>query len=1216
MFSTIFSNEVKHQFRQPANYFFMLLIFLLAFLPLTEMATEPPVRLNNRIINSPAFLWGATKKMMLIVFFIIPIILGGVIYRDTQSRMHHILYSYPFTKWSYVLAKFSAGFIIYTLIISMLGLGFALGVSMPWANPALVGDFGFSTYLYLYGVLILPNCFVLSVISFSIVLLSRNMYAGFVSIFLVMLLQQLPSAIFTSETSMEWVAILSPFGSHALDYYIKNWTVADQNINDLPLRSLIIFNRIFWVFSACLIFYFAGKFFKLSQSTPIARKTKDNTPPRVAFPSHLITKINLPLVQYDHSFRHQLYSIWRLSQMEFLQIIKSRLFISLVIIGLVFIVVILSLSNSPWGAETYPMTWQMLAMPSIFFSGVICTITFLYSGLIMQRERMSDMKQLVDVTAVPNGVLMGAKFVALIKTQGVLLSLVMIGGILFQSYKGFYHFDLPQYFFNLFGILWIHFIIWAMLAFFVHSWFKNPYVGFILLCLAPLGFISIQEIFPQYLGWNFMEQMQFRYNQAPGQIFGLIYSDMDGYGADLLPYFSYKFYWLCCGVILMIGTYLLWSRGLTESWRMRFQIVQARMTRTLALLLFIFTFAFLSLATSFYYKNNIEGTYFVRQEKEQALKLAERKYQCFEYFIQPKIVDVNVQMDIFPNERQFKAKGEYLIINTSNKSIDTLIINYLPDLNTNYSFNKKTSVVSKDTIADLLHFDILQLESPLNEGDSLVMTFENGNHPQSFLKGNHFVKKNGTYIEDDVFPRFGNWISFARYHYNIGKKNHHPHPADSTVHQHSMIAKDADQITYQATVSTNSEQVAISNGKLQRTWQQGNRRYFHYKMNHPMPISYLFTSGIYKVKKDNWNDIDLEIYYHPAHYFNIDRIMAGMKASLNYCSQNFSPYQFDHLRMVEFSQVGGATAHGFPGTIPAGEGSGFIARIDDENDEENDYAFGTAVHEVAHQWWGNQVIPADTRGAKMVVESMAEYVNVMVKKQYKNEAQSRNFIKNSLEGYLSHRARLRHPESPLALSYPKENYIHYPKGAVAFHSLATYLGEKNLNTAIRNYVEQVAFQTETYTTSLEFIGVLQQCTPDSLQYLITDWLETVTLYDNQILDWSMKTLSKEKFQISVDFLISKYRSEENGKPTYSDNGLDSLSYQNTILLHSLPLKDYIEIGIYNNKKELIYLKKHFVQEIDNQIIIEVNEPAVEVVIDPNYLLADQDLRDNRLINNR
>jgi len=70
---------------------------------------------------------------------------------------------------------------------------------------------------------------------------------------------------------------------------------------------------------------------------------------------------------------------------------------------------------------------------------------------------------------------------------------------------------------------------------------------------------------------------------------------------------------------------------------------------------------------------------------------------------------------------------------------------------------------------------------------------------------------------------------------------------------------------------------------------------------------YSIVSGRYEVLKDNWlstNDsltksVDLEIYYHKEHNYNIDRMMQSMKMSFAYYSTNFSPYQYEQMRIVK-----------------------------------------------------------------------------------------------------------------------------------------------------------------------------------------------------------------------------------------------------------------------------------------------------------------------------
>jgi len=277
----------------------------------------------------------------------------------------------------------------------------------------------------------------------------------------------------------------------------------------------------------------------------------------------------------------------------------------------------------------------------------------------------------------------------------------------------------------------------------------------------------------------------------------------------------------------------------------------------------------------------------------------------------------------------------------------------------------------------------VSLANRLAPQDSIQMSFESVSPEMASLHTHEYVKEQGTFIEDNLFPRIANYLSFARSHYRLGTDDRRPHPSDTTALHRSFMSKDADYVDFKATVSTSIEQTAIAPGKLEQQWTENGRNYFTYKTETKIGATYLFMSGDFEVKRDIWKDVELAVYYDKKHPYNIDRMMDGMIAGLEYCSENFSSYQFKQLSTIEFSQTDGATAHGFPSTLPTGEGAGFIACVDDSEEGGTDYAFGTAVHETAHQWWGHQIIPADVLGSKMVTESLAEYVNVMAKKIFK-----------------------------------------------------------------------------------------------------------------------------------------------------------------------------------------------------------------------------------------
>jgi len=1228
MFTTILKYELKYWLKRPSTYLYATIVFALGFVMMSGMGGESSERFNGRFLNSTMFMYGLLSKFMFLLFLLVPIIIGQSVRRDYAAEIHPLLHSYPISKNAYLGGKFFSGFIVLIGMAGLLVFSFYLGFQMPWVNPDLLKHFEFKGYGQLFGLFLLPNLCLLSVLVFGVVLLSRNLYMGFVTVLLYTLMSVVTGFIFSGESNQLLAAIFDPMGTKAISMYAKNWTVVEQNERFLPTGSAVLYNRFFILGLTFLISLFVYNKFQLHQIAPTflkkipsyngwlkrTEKTLEKKPMATKFGQ--IIKVNLPSVNFDFSFMQQLKTTWRLSNYDFKYILTSGPFISLVIGGLIFVLLRMVSVNPRYETETLPMTWQLLELPSQFYSGVINLITFLFAGLLIQRSRMTNMNQLVDVGPFPNWVLMCSKFLALVKVQIGLLFLVMLGGIISQIYKGYYNFEVGQYLFNLYGINLIHFVIWAMLALFIHSFIDKPYVAFFLLLLLPIVFISLAELGPQYLGIGVLEQWTFRYNQGPGDVFGLRYSDMDGYGPHLPSYFLYKLYWFLAGVLLLIGALLFWKRGFTYTFSERWKFAKQRFNKRLANIALTTFIGFVSMGSMFYYEANIANDFFAKIDRNALLTAAEKKYKQYENFPQPKIISVKVAVDIFPSKRQFKGRGAYWLKNKTKNSIDTLIINYLPKFHTTYDFSVKNKIISKDTLANLGHFDIVKLANSLPAGDSLLMTFESYNDPITWLNPNEYVKENGTFIKDDIFPRLGNWLPYLRSHSHLGGggHQHHVHPRDSLATVGSYSAKDANLLTFEATVSTDANQIALAPGALQKKWRQNDRQYFHYKMQEKISASYLFTSGRYKVVRDKWEDIDLEIYYDKKHPYNIDRMMAGMKASLAYCSKNFSPYQYQQVRLVEFSQTGGASAHGFPGFIPAGEGSGFIADVDESGTTGVDFPFGTAVHEVAHQWWGHQVLPANVLGAKLLVESLSEYTNTMVKKEVKGIPEMRRFLKECLKKYLELRIRDRSPESPLMYAARHQNYIHYPKGALVLYALSDYLGEAKMNNTISKYVKKVAFQEGRYTTPIEFVDYLQAATPDSLQYLIKDFFETVTLYDNQVLDWSATQLANGQYQIDINFLVRKYREVGRGEEMYSDNGIDSLSHQlmdKEALVYSLPLADYLEIGLFRQDGTEIYLRKYKISTIQNHLSIIVDELPTEVGIDPHLKLIDREIKDNR-----
>ena len=207
-----------------------------------------------------------------------------------------------------------------------------------------------------------------------------------------------------------------------------------------------------------------------------------------------------------------------------------------------------------------------------------------------------------------------------------------------------------------------------------------------------------------------------------------------------------------------------------------------------------------------------------------------------------------------------------------------------------------------------------------------------------------------------------------------------------------------------------------------------------------MAAIYPFVSARYAVRKDVWKgpdgDVAIEIDYHPGHEYNLDRMVAGVKDSLDYFTRHYGPYQHKVLRIVEFPRFSrqGGFAESFPNSVPFNEAIGFTAKVDDRDPKDIDYPYFVTAHEVAHQWWAHQEVPANVQGAEFITESLSEYSALMVLKKKYGDEKMRRFLKYELDRYLAGRGSEQKGEQPL-LRADGAAYVHYQKGAHALYAL-------------------------------------------------------------------------------------------------------------------------------------------------------------------------------------
>ncbi|KAA9340969.1 ABC transporter permease/M1 family aminopeptidase [Adhaeribacter soli] len=1197
MFSEIFRFEIKYRLKRPATYIYFALLFLMGFLVINTMggafSSATAVMSNKVKVNAPATLSNIMLYLSFPGVLIISALMGNAVYRDFEHRTHSLLFTTPIKKWEYLGGRFLGSLVITLLVLSGIGLGLMAGeIPWPWLQPEKFGPFNFMAYLQPYLLFIWPNILFLGAIFFTLATLTRSVLSTYIGSIIFLVLYSISQSFARDLDNQFLVTLLDPMGYAAMEFTTKYWTVAEQNNSLLPLNLEIALNRALWLSTGLMMLAFC--YFRFSFSF-FASEGKAAYKPTLEKKSNLApaTRFLLPVVKPVFSFGLSLNQYLRLVNLEFKGIVKSVYFIAILFAGLVALFFFGSQIGKWYDTTTFPVTAQMIkGLISQFGLFQLIIITY-YAGELVWRERDNRMNQIYDALPIPNWVPFASKLSALMLVQVVLLALVMVCGIIIQLSKGYFHLEPALYLKGLFGLILPSLLFLCVLAMLIQVIVNNKYLG---------HFIMIAYyLYTLFQGQMGIEHNLLKFNASPT----VIYSDMNGYGHFITPFLLFKIYWGAFAILLALTANLFWIRGTETLMKWRLKVARTQFSRSSGLISTLAILVFLTSGGFIFYNTNVLNKYKPEKEKQKAIADFEKAYKKYDGIPQPRIVAASLNVDIFPEERNIRFKGYFWLKNKTKVAIDSIHVNAFTDLDIRQlGFDRSYKNVWRD---EKMGYYIYRLGQPLQPGDSIKLLMDLFYESKGFVNSNpnNHIVHNGSFFNSSYLPSIGyssnDEISDdeTRKEYGLAPKKSMPSVYDTSAYSKNMFSGDSDWIRFEAIVSTVPTQIALAPGYLQKEWTDKGRRYFHYKMDAPILNFYSFLSADYQVKKEKWNDVNLEIYYHKGHEYNLDRMMKGMKASLDYYTRNFGPYQHRQVRILEFPGYS-SFAQSFPNTIPFSESIGFIADVDDTDEEDVDYPFKVTAHEVAHQWWGHQAVSAYVQGCQLISETMSQYASLMVMKQTYGNERMKKFLKYEMDRYLSGRAGESQKELPL-YKVEGQDYIYYQKGSIVMYALADYLGEDKLNAAIKGYLQEVKFQQAPYTTSLDFLRHIKKATPDSLQYLVKDMFENITLYENKANEPTYTQLKDGRYKVTLTLDAKKYYADSLGNEKEAK------------------MNDFVDVAVFTYKKEKgaakgkdvpVYFEKKRLKSGQNKLEIFVKEKPSKAGIDPYNKLIDRTPDDN------
>ncbi len=1187
MLGKMFIFEWRYFVRQPSFYVTSMVFFLLTFFA----TISDNIQIGgggNVLYNGPFSIAQTLNIMSLFAMFLVVNFVANTATRNDTTQMAEILYSKPINPISYQLGRFLGSFAVVATVFAFVPIGIFLGTiiggAAGWVDPERLGETNLSYYFTAFFYLSLPTLLVLSCMFYAVAIRFRSMMAVYLVAVGLFILYTVAGQLFSDPEYRTIVALADPFGINTFAEVTRYWTMFDKNNTSIALTNLLLQNRVIWLVTSIIIMVLFGGFRRkvLLKKVKISRKEKN------AVPESIDAVINNKTDYKSQGIKTASHLILRI-KFEIQQVVFSAPFLVLAAFTIFALVAPLIDPRAMFGTPNWPITQTMVRLIAGSTGMLMMIVLAYYSAEIVWRERNSGMGDIIDSMPVSNITFWLSKIIAISLVLTILYVFGTAVTILNQLIRGHEHIELSQYIIRLGYINLLPFIMTAVMAFFLQVLSPNKYIGMMLFVLYIISTIVLSN-------FGFSHNM-FQFAGAPT----VFYSDINTYGHFMTAQNWYMLYWFGMTIVLSALTYALWHRGPAQPLKTRLKNLNYYLSTPGKLAVALGLVIFIASGSYIHYNTRVLNQYVIQDDVRDNLADYEKSYVQYQNDNIPTITKVHAKVDIFPKKRRINAIAEITVTNTKNKPISKFLVSK-PQFTQEWDIIiEGGKVTSYDEKYRTGWFEFTQ---PLQPGETRTGQLLAHRVHQGFSDGNNDFElvENGTFINNySLFPTFG-YQSGAQLQDRHERRKRDLAPVkrankleDENFYNESFFGKGVGFIDFEATISTSEDQFAIAPGYLQSETVDNERRTFHYKMDAPMVNFFSIMSSKLETKKELYKGINIEIYYHPSHAMNVDRMIESVKDSVDYFTENFGPYQHKQMRIIEFPGYR-TFAQSFANTVPYSEGIGFIS---DLRDPENiDPVYYVTAHEVAHQWWGHQVGAANVQGSAIISESLSQYGALMVMEKKYGPEKIRKFLKYELDRYLRGRSVETIEEMPLMRS-ESQQYIHYRKGSVVMMAIKDRLGEQRLNNALAAFLTEYRYQSTPYPTTKNLLAYLNTDTDAGEKSFISNLFEHITLYDLKTTDVEVTDRADGQFDITISINASLMRADGQGIEVEED------------------FAEMIDIGLFSEDPEDLsadntvqYIKKHEIKTGENTIVLTVKEKPKYVGVDPFVRLIDRDSADN------
>ncbi|OON65621.1 ABC transporter permease/M1 family aminopeptidase [Hymenobacter sp. CRA2] len=1197
-FQRIFALEFRYQLRQATTWLYFGALLLFAFLVVVANYASD-ARDGYFLLNAPIVLAAVTAICSVKWLLIGASVAGDAAARDAQTRMYLLTYTAPTSKAAYLGGRFLAAFALSVLVLLAIPAGLLLGVHCSGMEAELLGPFRAAAYLTTFGFIAVPNAFFATAIQFSLAALSRRALGSYLA----------GAALFAAAYTIwpllpdvgQWGNLADPMSFGPILGHLSNdWSPLEKNTRLLLLEGPFLTNRLLWmgISLGVLAFTYSRFQFSLPEARPKAQTATQPESAGIARGGlNWVATGTLPQARGTYGLATQLHQLRRITWEAFLPLAKSKAGLPLLAVLALLVGLTIPANLEGRGTPLLPRTDFVLnyltgplTQPERFWP-IIVLLTIFYAGELVWRDRETGLSDIANTTPVPEWVLLLSRFLALSLVLVVWQALLMTAGLVAQAVLGGAKLEMGLYVAVLFGLQLVDCLLFALLALMVHVLVNQKFVGH-LVALLTYGCI----VFAPTLG---LEHQLLIFGASPSWT----YTDMAGFGPTLVPWLWFKGYWAAWALLLAVVTVPFWVRGREGNVVARLQLARRRFTGSAARVAAVAAGGMLGFGSFIFYNTNVLHDYINTSAATAQRAAYEQRFHRYQNLPQPLLTGVKLRVEMYPRQREVAIQGTYLLVNDQQEPIDSVLLaSGAADVETTaIRFNQPAREVLVD---EDLGQRLYALARPLLPGDSLRLSFQVTHKAQGFTNNGAEVQilKNGSSFRNmEWLPAIG-YQPFreldeagARKAYGLAAR-----PATASLYDVAArrYASFPEQIRFEAVVGTDADQIVVAPGTLRRTWTKAGRRYFHYATDAPIRNEYAFFSADYAVQEGKWRnpsagseqEVAIQIFYPPGLTENPARMVRSAQASLDYYTRQFGPYPHRQLRFVTHAGYNFGH-HAAPIDITAEEG--FFLLNPKADKRGFDLVTAVVAHEVAHQWWGNQLKQAYVEGAGLISESLAWYSAMgVLEDKYGPEHLER------LLSFLREENETPRSRAALPLLQANDFYQNYRKGPLALYTLSQYMGRDRVDAALRQLLAKHRPGTLPYPTSLDLYQELQAATPDSLQPLLHDLFKANTFWELATETATAKPLKGGTWQLTLTLRANKLVVDSAGTES------------------KRPMQEWVEVGVFAPAEagqevgKQLYLQKHLIKSGQQTILLTLPIRPAKVGFDPRNLLIDWEQNNN------